>query len=99
MSEQASKQVSQSVSQSRAGETDRLNNLNDLLVRREPRVREIGHRSHWSHSNDFTAGSPVAGHPNGDKEQNHKLRRRPNTHIPVPDLDYDQASEAQNDNL
>ena len=38
-------------------------------------------------------------YPNGDKEQNHKLRLRTNTHIPVPKLDRDQATGAQNYNL
>ena len=37
--------------------------------------------------------------PNGDKEQNHKLHLRTNTHVAVPNLDHDQASGAQNYNL
>ena len=36
---------------------------------------------------------------NGDKGQYHKLHLRINTHIPVPNLDHDQASGAQNYNL
>ena len=38
-------------------------------------------------------------YPNGDKEQNHKLHLRTNTHIPMPNLDHDQASGVQNYNL
>ena len=38
-------------------------------------------------------------YPNGDKEQNHKLHLPTNTHKPVLNLDYDQASGAQNYNL
>ena len=35
-------------------------------------------------------------YPNGDKEQNHKLHLCTNTHIPMPNLDHDQASGVQN---
>ena len=43
--------------------------------------------------------SKTSRYPSGDKEQNHKLHLHTNTHIPMPNLDHNQASGAQNYNL